>query len=213
MNTVRHMFRKRHSKSYSSGFTIIEMVVSLAIFAFMTAFLLAKYGTFNQSVLLTDLAYDTAITIRNAQASALNVQGVASSTNPSSLIFTNAYGVHFGGSIPVNQFLYFVNSSPNGSNPIMVYGAGTTVLTLYTMKAGDTISGICTQSENPCLAAHMATSLDVAFLRPNPDAIITAYSAANGTTTPAYAQVTIQANDGSTRIVAVRSTGEISVSN
>ena len=114
------------------GFTIIEMVVSIGIFAFMTAFLVAKYGTFNQSVLLTNLAYDTAITIRNAQASALNVQGAASTTGVSSLSFTNAYGVHFGGATPVNQFVYYVNTAPTGSTPVMTYGPGTQTLTVYT---------------------------------------------------------------------------------
>ena len=197
----------------SRGFTIIEMVVSIGIFAFMTAFLVAKYGTFNQSVLLTNLAYDTAITIRNAQASALNVQGAASTTGVSSLSFTNAYGVHFGGAVPVNQFVYYVNTAPTGSTPVMTYGPNTQTLTVYTMQAGNTITSVCTQQENPCLAADAATSLDIAFQRPNPDAIITAYSAANGTTTPAYAQISITAADGSVRMVSVRSTGQISVGN
>jgi len=195
------------------GFTIIEMVVSLGIFAFMTAFLVAKYGTFNQSVLLTNLAYDTAITIRNAQASALNVQGAASTTGATSLSFINAYGVHFAGSTPVNQFIYYVNTAPMGSSPAMTYGPGAQTLTVYTMQTGNSITSICTQQENPCLSADAATSLDIAFQRPNPDAIITAYSATNGTTTPTYAQISITAIDGSVRMISVRSTGQISVGN
>ena len=203
---------KKQNTNHHRGFTLIEMVVSLSIFAFMTAFLLAKYGTFNQGILLTDLAYDTAITIRNAQASALNVQGVASSTYVGKLIFSNAYGVHFGGSTPVNQFIYYVNTGVAGL-PSRTFAGGSQIITTYTMKTGDVISEICIQPESPCLSTDSVTSLDIAFQRPNPDALMTAYSASVGTTSPSFAQVTIVANDGSTRYVAVRSTGEISVSN
>ena len=80
----------RFSKSYtlnpipsrSGGFTLIELIVSVAIFVFMTALVVAKYGNFNQSVLMTDLAYDIALTLRTAQTYGVSVQGQAPGSGP-----------------------------------------------------------------------------------------------------------------------------------
>src|SRR6185369_4435025 len=73
------------------GFTLIELLISVAIFVYMTGLLVAKYGNFNQSVLLTDLAYDVALTIRTAQTYGLSVKAVNSSPSP----YQYAYGVDF----------------------------------------------------------------------------------------------------------------------
>ena len=194
------------------GFTLLELIVSLAIFTFMTAFLLAKYGTFNQSVILTDLAYDTAITVRNAQASALNTQGVSSSTALGNLVFNNVYGVHFVA--PANSFIYFVNPSAVGSSqsPSQTYvNNQSQIIGTYTMKAGDSVSTICINS--PCPSGTSEHFLDVSFQRPNPDATITSVSIAGATTTSSYADITIMGSDGSTRDIVIQGTGEISVTN
>lgn len=197
------------------GFTLLELMVSLAIFAFMTAFLLAKYGTFNQTVILTDLAYDTAIDVRNAQGSALDVEG-ASSTG-AGFVFNNVYGVHFtSGS---NSFVYFVNPSAFSSNPGDTYVAGgsnpSQIISTYTMKAGDSVSGICVIAGNgtqPCSSSPVP-SLDVSFQRPNPDAILSASVSGGAVSTYSYADITITGSDGETRDIVIEGTGEISVIN
>jgi prepilin-type N-terminal cleavage/methylation domain-containing protein len=198
---------------FVGGFTLLELIISLAIFAFMTAFLLAKYGTFNQSVILTDLAYDTALAIQNAQASALDVQGATASGAPSTILYNNVYGIHF--TAPSNNFIYFVNpanSTSTSSKMFIVSGLGASSnLGIYTMKAGDTVSRICIISA--CAGGGTSVlALDVSFQRPNPDAtIIGTVSGVNATST--YADITISGSDGSTRDVIIRGTGEISVSN
>jgi prepilin-type N-terminal cleavage/methylation domain-containing protein len=198
---------------FVGGFTLLELIISLAIFAFMTAFLLAKYGTFNQSVILTDLAYDTALAIQNAQASALDVQGATASGAPSTILYNNVYGIHF--TAPSNNFIYFVNPANSTSTPSQTFiasGLGASSnLGIYTMKAGDTVSQMCIISA--CAGGGTSVlALDVSFRRPNPDAtIIGTVSGVNATST--YADITISGSDGSTRDVIIRGTGEISVSN
>jgi type II secretory pathway pseudopilin PulG len=194
---------------FVGGFTLLELTISLAIFAFMTAFLLAKYGTFNQSVILTDLAYDTAITVRNAQASALNTQGASSTAT--GFVYNNVYGVHFTAS--ANSFIYFVNPAAFTSQPSKTYVTGgsnpSQIIGTYTMKAGDTVSSICVQVAGSCTSVSF---LDVSFRRPNPDAILSAYLSGATSTYP-YADVRISGSDGSTRDIVIQGTGEISVSN
>jgi prepilin-type N-terminal cleavage/methylation domain-containing protein len=193
------------------GFTLIELMVSLAIFAFMTAFLLAKYGTFNQGVLLTNLAYDTALTIRSAQGYAINVQG-NTTANPgacptgyvsNSVCFGYPYGVHFDKSTPT-KFIFFTDIAGTG-----VYTNSSEDISTYNMNPGNGIQSICTGSSSYTCLATPATSLDISFKRPNPDAIITM----NGSATQyAYAKITLTAG-GYTKSVVVQSTGEIAVTN
>jgi prepilin-type N-terminal cleavage/methylation domain-containing protein len=226
----------RESRTTSSrGFTIIELVVSIAIFAVMTALVVARYGTFNQSTLLTDQAYDLALTIRTAQTYGVSVKSAAASTND----FGAAYGVHFDIANPT-QFLLFLDGNANGYyDPSM----GDQTITTYNLSQGATISSICfAQSQAQCMASgsqpnmitpssYQDSAFDVTFRRPNPDAYfycvsdtnpgascgILAYISggtdANPSTEP-NAYITLVSSDKSDSVtVVVRSDGEISVGN
>jgi len=74
------------------AFTLVELMVSVGIFLMMTGLVVAKYGNFNQSVLLTNLAYDVALTIRTAQTYGLSVRN--NDLSNSSSDFQSGYGVH-----------------------------------------------------------------------------------------------------------------------
>ena len=190
-----------HTKN--SGFTILELLVCIAIFAFMTAFLIAKYGTFNQSVLLTNLAYDTAITIRSAQTFGLGVLG--SSASAASQNFAYSYGVHFDLEHPQTFSMLFYDPSTYdtiGTNSV------------YTMKPQYQITSLCVGSgPDDCPLSPAVTFLDILFVRPNPDAIIIPNENTSISTLPSYAEVVFTAIDGSTKKIIVRSTGEVAVSN
>ena len=205
---------------FAAGFTMIELLVSISIFAFMTAFLVSKYGTFNQSVLLTNLAYDTALTVRSAQTFGLNVQGTATSS-PSVLGFNYAYGVHFDPAKPT-QFILFVdlcgtNKFETGAscsnNALLTLGATAEIQSTYSFRQGFTIKSICAGTgSGSCVAISSPYALDVIFKRPNPDAII--QNTTNGATNPAqYAKVVMTATDGSIKAIVVQSTGQIAVTN
>lgn len=204
------------------GFTLVEMVVCIAIFAMMTALLVAKYGTFNQSVLLTDLAYDTAITVNTAQTYGLSVQ---SSTMGADSSFSYAYGVEFcantfpGGCTTVNSvnltnnlLVLFADANSNG-----LYDTGDLQESLYTITRGAIVSGFCLVdgcTTPDTLNTTPTTRLDITFKRPNPDAVICANDVQNTLANPCpytYAAIFIKGTDGSTRQVIVRGTGQISV--
>ncbi len=215
--------------SKNSGFTLIELMVSLAIFAFMTAFLLAKYGTFNQSTLVTNLAYDAALTIRSAQSYGLNVQNAVNSQGTNltcsgqtgytsgNACFYYAYGVHFGGTTPTNRFILFVDLNTGQSNSgVYVPNDSPNVedISTYKMNTGYTIQGICAIQAGSSACTPLS-SLDITFKRPNPDAIIDGTLLSDGTTkitNAPYAKITFVANN-TTSSVVVQSTGEISVGN
>src|SRR3989344_6847475 len=89
-----HLFSLLSSLSVKAlrAFTLVELVVVLAIFTLISSVVLANHSRFNGSVLLGSLAYDIALSIREAQVYGLSVKqhtvaGVGQ--------FQIGYGIHF----------------------------------------------------------------------------------------------------------------------
>ena len=197
------------SKKSIRGFTLIELVITVAIFAFMTTFLISKYGTMNQSILLTNLAYDVALTIRNAQSYGINVKSAPTADANYSENFNRSYGVNFsslntGDPSLRTVFTFFQELNPNG-----VYDGSSERISQYTIKRGSIVSKVCV-GNSPSTCEVVSQTLNITFQRPNPDAIIT--SGSNGVLYP-YAEIWLQATDGSVKKVVVRSTGQITITN
>ncbi len=201
------------------AFTLIELLVSVGIFTMMTALVVAKYGNFNQSVLMTNLAYDVALTIRTAQTYGLSVKN--SDTTNSTAQFQHAYGVHFDTSSTLDTIL----SNGNKKNQELVlfvdlnddgkFTDSNQMVSTYAIKRGAYISSVCIVSGcsygDPDSYSFVKPGLgvvDVSFKRPDPDAKICFNSECNF---PKYVEISIKGTDGSIRVVSVRSNGQISV--
>ncbi|MES2216743.1 MAG: type II secretion system protein [Patescibacteria group bacterium] len=185
------------------GFTLIELLVSVAIFVMMTALLVARYGNFNQSVLLTNLAYDVALTIRTAQTFGLSIKNQGAS-------FQNVYGVELSTDPAKNKSIVLFASTNNS-----YFDSGEQINT-YAIKRGAVISSICagTGPGAACGPLLDPVTIDVSFKRPDPDAIICIMgSGCPASDIQRYVEFTLTATDGTTRIVSVRKTGQISVGN
>ena len=180
-----------------SGFTILELIVSIGIFAFMTALLVARYGTFNQGVLLNNLAYDIALTIRNAQSYGLNVK----SANRSSNEFQYPYGVHFNKATGSNNsFIFYADKDSDG----VYVAANDLIISKTNIKNGFVITDLYRNS-----LANSINTLDITYKRPDPNAIIKADG--NVSSTYPNAQIKVVAKDGSYKYVSVSSVGQITV--
>ena len=201
---------KFYLKNKKNGFTLVELMVTVGIFAIMTTLLLAKYGTFNQGIYLNNLSYDVALTIRNAQSYGLNVKSAPSATSTYSSIYTEPYGVHFDSSAGNNtSFTFFFDNSLAGDG-IFDTTPGETV-SVTTIKNGSKISNICVGStDSDC--SNVVSPVDITFKRPDPSAIIKV--SVGGTITKySFAKITLTASDGSIKNVTIRSTGQIAVTN
>ena len=73
------------------GFTLVETMVALGIFVIVTAIVFVGNSRFNNTIFLTNLAYDLALTVSRAQSYGINVRPFDSATKP----FEVGYGVHF----------------------------------------------------------------------------------------------------------------------
>jgi prepilin-type N-terminal cleavage/methylation domain-containing protein len=212
----------------SSGFTLVELTVVIAIFVFMTALVVANYGSFNDGTLLTSMSYDVALALRDAQSYGLNVEGT---TVGSAQNFNYPFGMDFNinnlGGNP-SQMILFADSNPsNGNNSFgdgIYTSSSDSLITTYTLARGGLIKCLYVENSappttgNPCpTTGNSITSVDITFKRPNPNAIIVAQgSSLCPTNAPPCAYAVIQVEDASktsTRSIVVNETGEIAVQN
>jgi prepilin-type N-terminal cleavage/methylation domain-containing protein len=68
-------FRKdKNNLSRKSGFTLIELMVVLVVFVALTGIMISSQSKFDGTILLNNLAYDIALSIREAQTYGVNVK-------------------------------------------------------------------------------------------------------------------------------------------
>lgn len=199
-------FSSNKVRKYIRAFTLVELLVSIGIFMMMTALLVSKYGNFNSSVLLTNVAYDVALAIRQAQTYGVSVKGFQNDPNDPAT-FDKAYGIHLstvasdcgvaGGSTK-SSFILFADGDGDNSCD----GSDISYST-YNIKKGIYVSSIC---DTPDLTDCSFTSADVVFKRPSPEPVLKA----DGVEVD-YLEIYLSATDGSKRRVIVRDNGQISV--
>lgn len=179
------------------------MIVTLAIFSIITGVILARYRDFSGGIILSNLAYEVAITVRQAQVYGLSVRDVGASN------FNFRYGIHLA--YPTNNtFVLFADADGNGR-----YTDGTEIVESLTTLQGNTIqdfcgilaSGVRECATNTLLSPSLGY-LDIMFLRPNPDAL---FQTGRGGVYQAAEIVVASPTTGRTRTITVRTTGQISV--
>ncbi len=183
---------------YSRGFTLVELLVSISIFVFMTGLVLTRYRSFDQNVFLTNLAHDVVLTVRTAQNYGLNVKGAENS-------FNVGYGVHLD-STSGNNKSTTIFAFPRSNEAVYAQAITSSKIT-QAMGRGAFVSALCAgASSSNCPTRN---SLDISFKRPDLDAII----CANGScaTPHTYARITLSSSGGSIRHVIVQSSGQISI--
>ncbi len=147
--SVHLRLKKVSSQVARAGFTLVELMVVVAIFGVLTTVVLYKNSDFNNSFLLTDVAYDVALTIRQAQVYGLNVKNSGKIDIGRGLDgFNNGYGVYFerdsstGGATGNGAVFFadaFTSSVPLGSK---TYDSGEELSTLV-LSRGYKISRFC----------------------------------------------------------------------
>jgi prepilin-type N-terminal cleavage/methylation domain-containing protein len=198
------------------GFTLIELMVVLAIIVTITTIALMNQSSFNKTLILANTAYDIALTLRSAQSFGIGSRATTLGT-------ANAgYGLHFQTGTPGSFILFADTNLPNASNchglPFSgnisapdaqpgncIYDSGADTLTqTYVLGNGITVSNLCAYSSSWYCAL---SSLDIVFARPNPDAFINA-----GGFSYTAACLTITSPQGGLRSVSVAASGAITVS-
>ena len=191
------------------AFTLIELLVVVGVIVIITLVMLFRQTKYNSSTVLRSLAYNVALSIRQAQVYGTSIQGTGG-------VFASGYGVHFSTISPKNYTIFADANSDGQRAP-----SGTEDVKTFTLNNGYTVSEFCVYNNLSTIHCSAAThdttgaatinSLDIVFKRPNPDAYFYATLAGVSVGTYAKSYITIRATDGTTRALSVTTTGQISV--
>ena len=205
---------------FRRGFTLVELMVVLAIMVVITGVVLTSQSSFNRTLVLANTAYDIALTLRSAEPRGLGSRVTSSASNA-------GYGVHFetGTSNMFTLFadIYPVPSSSSPCHPkvdpttpdalpgdcVYEVNQGEWVLD-YTLGNGITISDFCAYTSGwSCTSGGNITSLDIVLSPPNADPFMSVNGSYNSSFLVTKACITVTSPQGGSRFVSVAGTGEI----
>ncbi|MDB5187705.1 MAG: hypothetical protein JWO50_225 [Candidatus Kaiserbacteria bacterium] len=206
-------FPNTHTTITQKGFTLIELLVVISIVAVISTIVLANNNLFKGTTVLQNLGYDIALSVRQAQVYGISVVRTSSGR------FDVGYGMHFvSGGVSGTQYRMFSDSSTRNG----VYDAGEDVVpSPFSITGGYAITKICVPAGTDAASCTAVASMDVFFVRPEPDAYITKNSeiltfdnsgAVVGSSQNASARVVISSPGGVQTIsVIIDQNGQISV--
>lgn len=188
------------TRQRQGGFSLVELIASIAIFLVITTVILAGHSQFSRSILIENLAYDIALSIRKAQVFGLSVRefGVGG------VEFDVGYGVHFDLESD-NTYIFFADRNRNEK-----YDDSSEIVEVLTLGRRNTVSefcGILSNGTPKCSLLGDILYLDIIFERPNPDAIIKS----NIVEEYASAKITVLSPAGIQWSVNIVTTGQISI--
>lgn len=193
----------RRTKRYEKGFSLMELLVVTAIFVIITGITLASHSQFGGAVVLENMAYDVALSLRHAQLYGIAVRRFGATD------YNVGYGMHFGSAATYQLFADSLEG--NGVYDCPSEQACELVETT-TITGGHQISNMCVRSGASGDYECGKSDLDILFKRPEPDAYIRASTGgvADGVVYDG-AQIILTSPRGQTKTVSVERTGQIAV--
>ncbi len=202
--------QKRRFSEFERGFTLTELIVVLTIMIVISSLVLARYSAFDSTTILTNLSYDIALSLREAQLYSIGVRegGESELGKNEADTFSFAYGVRFGDNPTGESYLFYEDQwDTDGNSPSDGrYNPGFGIKE-YTLRRGHTIKDFCGINGSVKTCSAEIDALDISFKRPNPDAIIYDTQGVRYS----EAEITIQSREGATKKVHVYTTGQIAV--
>lgn len=223
-------------RSGQQGFALLELLIAVTLFGIITSTVLLSYSRIGEQLFTTTLAYEVALSFRQAQSYGVSVRQFRAAGADT---FDAAYGLHFESGSD-REFVLFADGTTGGNRlrydgvhdgSGCVSGSGSECVSATFIERGNKILKFCgvlsadagrdrpdeekreecnTLSTPPSNPSPAIAYLDVLFLRPNPDAIIRTDRSGVGERYKG-ARVYLASPRGEKRVVEVVNTGQISV--
>jgi prepilin-type N-terminal cleavage/methylation domain-containing protein len=210
------------------GFTLIEIVFVIAIFAIMSSVVLFQFSNFSARTDQENLAQDIALRIIEAQKTAISgvvssgLLGTSGTTAPS-------YGVAFSSDVPsgaYKKFIYFADNNHNSYyDDATTTGCGTAgheCLAVTSINTGDYVSKICYRFRMAGLGSSPTScgvnTANIVFTRPWPAPVISGYFSTFPLATPPtstverlYVEITSSKDPTLQKTLIINNLGEVRV--
>jgi type II secretory pathway pseudopilin PulG len=195
-----HFLKTKDHNKQLCGFTVIELMVTIAIVVLVTGLIMIQYSSFNNSVLLRNQAYMTSFDLREAQSLAIGVKGQGAE-------FREEYGVYFDMNVPTSYLLFQDNDDDYPAH----YDVAEKIGIPYRVDPRFIIKDICAtnSSSRTCHSTDSTlNTLAVSFRRPDFEASFYSPSKSNIQS----AEIIFGTASGVTdRSVIIYKTGQVSV--
>ncbi len=210
---IKNLFKvKNILTNLKRGFTIVELIVVIGIFTVIMSVALWNQKELSNNILITNLAYEIALAIREAQAYGIGVRAEIGAGNPND--FKGGFGIYVNMNNPEQLVLF------NDKDDDKTYDLGAETFATYDFQKqnGSKIVAICAAhapgAGHPCTstADTAKTELSILFKRPNPEASFVVNTNPPIVKGPAYIVVNTLAGNNC-RAIVVESTGQIHVEN
>ncbi|MFA6445762.1 MAG: prepilin-type N-terminal cleavage/methylation domain-containing protein [Candidatus Paceibacterota bacterium] len=218
----------------TAGFTLVELLVTISIFALVTGIVMFNQGRFNSTIFLTNLAYDVSLAIRQAQTYGVNVRHFNKNLGPGldANTFDAPYGVHFNSKDNTHFVMfgdiindgYLSQNNLDGAPPIEegdfmsaehFCSEHYECVRVYVIKNNSYIKEFSVKNSlggEFVSSANEFDTLDITFERPDPDAVIRFTKNGDEVADIVSATIVFSSTDDpdALRYVNVTSTGQIS---
>lgn len=163
-------------KFFITGFTIVELMVTIGISTMLMSVVMYNYSTFNKKLSLSDSVQKVATGIREMQVYATSVSGTAGIVSGAT-DFTSAHGIFFDPYlIDIHDTNYYYFRDKDGNNLVQMFtgfcqvNSGIECYQINNLDSGVTV--YCVGTAGVCSTSNSYKQLHITFKRPNPDAII-----------------------------------------
>lgn len=199
-------------KNTSSGYTLVEILVSVAIITIITSVVLWNQSRASNRVLLANAVNETAVFIREAQVFGVGVRVVEDGGGDT---FDVAYGVY--GELDGDYIILFADKNGDGlysGTDACVTGANEECLEKFEYNAV-TITDICGEhngGSTRCTDSAATEAFVATFIRPSPQGTLSFLNNGGnpiGSLTNEFLQIKLSSRDATCRVVTLYGIGQI----
>ncbi len=209
-----HALYKKSVAGMKRAFTIVELIVVVGIFTLVMTIALWNQKDLSNSVLITNLAYEIALAVREAQAYGIGVRADTGANNSGD--FQGGFGIYANISNPEQLILFH---DKDGNMQYDSAGGETFIVYNFQNQRGNRIKAICVAHtplslQGPCTAVSgtKTDEVTILFKRPNPEASFLVPATQPIVKGPAIIVLNTPSNNNC-RAVVVETTGQIHIEN